>query len=77
MMMKGRPFLACRISVFRGQGHSMCINVVEVHTPDRVADFYQKNPAAPRQIRAAIFAQIPFKPLTPVYFKVKQSLKGR
>jgi hypothetical protein len=32
----------------------------EVHAPERVADFYQKHPATPRQIRAVAFSQIPF-----------------
>ena len=48
----------------------------EVHAPEWVADFYQQNPAAPRQIRAAIFSTIPFRALSPVYFEAKQTLKG-
>ena len=48
----------------------------EVHAPERIADFYRKNPAAPRQIRAVTFLQIPFRHLYPIYFEAKQSLKG-
>ena len=43
--------------------------------PWRVTDFYHKHPATPRQIRAVTFTQISFQ-LTPVYFELKQPLKG-
>jgi len=36
MTTKGRPFLACRISVFRGQGHSMPIIISDVWGPAKV-----------------------------------------
>jgi hypothetical protein len=49
----------------------------EVHAPERVADFYQKHPATPRQIRAVAFSQIPFRQVSPIYFEAKQPLKGR
>jgi hypothetical protein len=45
-----------------GPEHDSWEYAAEVHTPERIADFYQKNPAAPRQIRAATFSQIPFQP---------------
>ena len=75
-MFRGRLKFKIKWEGYRPE-HDSWEYAAEVHVPDRVADFYRKNLAAPRQIRAAIFAQIPFKPLTPVYFKVKQSLKGR
>jgi hypothetical protein len=40
------------------------------HAPDRIAEFYQKNPTVSRHIRAAIFSTIPFRP---IYFEAKQS----
>jgi len=58
-----------------GPEHNGWEYAAEVHAPERVADFYRKHPAAPRQIRAVTFAQIPFQ-LVPVYFELKQSLKG-
>jgi hypothetical protein len=33
----------------------------EVHAPRLVKEFYQKNPTAPRFIRAAAFSSIPFR----------------
>jgi hypothetical protein len=57
-----------------GPEHDSWEYAAEVHAPEKVADFYRKNPAAPRQIRAVTFAQIPFQ-LVPVYFESKQSLK--
>ena len=58
-----------------GPEHDSWEYAAEVHAPERVADFYRRHPAAPRQIRAVTFAQIPFQ-LVPVYFESKQSLKG-
>jgi hypothetical protein len=59
-----------------GPEHDSWEYAAEVHAPERIADFYRKHPAAPRQIRAATFSQIPFQPLVPVYFEAKQSSKG-
>jgi len=58
-----------------GPEHDSWEYAAEVHAPERVADFYRKHPAMPRQIRAVMFTQIPFQ-LLPVYFESKQSLKG-
>ena len=35
----------------------------QVHAPELVADFYRKHPGAARQIRAATFRSIPFRPI--------------
>jgi len=43
-----------------GLEHDSWEYAAEVHTPKQVTDFYRKHPAAPRQIRAAVFLQIPF-----------------
>ena len=59
-----------------GPEHDSWEYAAEVHAPERVADFYRRHLAAPRQIRAVTFAQIPFQQLTPVYFESKQPLKG-
>jgi hypothetical protein len=55
-----------------GPEHNSWEYATEVHAPERVADFYQRNPAAPRQIRAAVFSEIPFRPMSPIYFEAKQ-----
>ena len=44
---------------------------VEVHALKRVANVYHRHPAAPRQIQAIIFLQIPFQQLSLVYFEAK------
>jgi hypothetical protein len=59
-----------------GPEHDSWEYASEVHAPERVADFYQRHPAAPRQIRAIAFSQIPFRQVSPVYFEAKQPLKG-
>jgi hypothetical protein len=59
-----------------GPEHDSWEYATEVHAPERVADFYQKHPAAPRQIRAVAFSQIPFRQVSPIYFEAKQPLKG-
>jgi hypothetical protein len=56
-----------------GPGHDSWEYATEVHASERVLEFYQKNPAAPRQIQAASFSTIPF---WPIYFEAKQSSKG-
>ena len=53
-----------------GPEHDSWEYATEVHAPDRIAEFYQKNPTAPRHIRAAVFSTIPFRP---IYFEAKQS----
>jgi hypothetical protein len=55
-----------------GPEHDSWEYVTEVYAPERVADFYQRNPAAPRQIRATTFSKIPFWPISPIYFEAKQ-----
>ena len=55
-----------------GPEHDSWEYATEVYAPERVADFYQRNPAAPRQIRATIFSTIPFRPMSPIYFEAKQ-----
>jgi hypothetical protein len=55
-----------------GPEHDSWEYATEVYAPERVADFYQRNPAVPRQIRAAIFSKIPFWPMSPIYFEAKQ-----
>jgi hypothetical protein len=55
-----------------GPEHDSWEYATEVYAPERVADFYQRNPAAPRQIRATTFSKIPFRPISPVYFEAKQ-----
>ena len=55
-----------------GPEHDSWEYATEVYAPERVADFYQRNPAAPRQIRAATFSKIPFRPISPIYFEAKQ-----
>ena len=52
--------------------HDSWAYVTEVHAPERVADFYQRNPSAPRQIQATVFSKIPFRPMSPIYFEAKQ-----
>jgi hypothetical protein len=56
-----------------GPEHDSWEYATEVHAPERVLEFYQKNPAAPREIRATSFSTIPFRP---IYFEAKQSSKG-
>src|SRR6267378_4162722 len=34
------------------------------NTPERVAEFHRRNPAAPRRIRAMAFGSIPFRPIS-------------
>src|ERR1700682_5107576 len=53
-----------------GVEHNSWEYATEVHAPKRLAEFYRKHPAAPRQIRAAIFSTIPFRS-TPTYFESK------
>jgi hypothetical protein len=53
-----------------GPEHNSWEYATEVHTPKRVLEFYRKNPAAPRQIRAVTFAAILFRS---IYFETKQS----
>jgi len=55
-----------------GPEHDSWEYATKVYAPERVADFYQRNPAAPRQIRAATFSEIPFRPISPIYFEGKQ-----
>jgi hypothetical protein len=55
-----------------GPEHDSWEYATKVYAPERVADFYQRNLAAPRQIRAAIFSKIPFWPMSPIYFEAKQ-----
>jgi hypothetical protein len=59
-----------------GPEHDSWEYATEVYAPERVADFYQRNPAAPRQIRAATFSKIPFRPISPVYFEAKSRKRG-
>jgi hypothetical protein len=59
-----------------GPEHDSWEYAAEVHALERVADFYQKHPAVPRQIRAVTFSQIPFRQVSPIYFETKQPLKG-
>jgi len=56
-----------------GTEHDSWEYATEVHAPERITEFYRKNPAAPRQIRATIFSAIPFRPVSPIYFEAKQS----
>jgi hypothetical protein len=44
-----------------GTEHDSWEYATEVHAPKRVREFYRKNPAAPRFIRAAMFSTIPFR----------------
>jgi len=53
-----------------GPEHDSWEYATEVHAPERVQEFYRQKPSAPRQIRAATFSAIPFRP---IYFKAKQS----
>ena len=46
-----------------------------LHALERVAEFHQKNPRAPRQIRFMDFNMIPFWTLTPVVPR-RHSLEG-
>ena len=55
-----------------GPEHDSWEYATEVYAPERVADFYQRNPAAPRQICTAIFSKILFRPRSPIYFEAKQ-----
>jgi len=53
-----------------GPEHGSWEYAAEVHAPEQVLEFYRRNPAAARQIRAATFSVIPFQP---IYFEAKQS----
>jgi hypothetical protein len=55
-----------------GPEHDSWEYATEVYTPERVVDLYQRIPEVPRQIRAATFSKIPFRPISQVYFEVKQ-----
>ena len=56
-----------------GPEHDSWEYAMEVHAPQRVVDFYRKNPAAPRHIRQTTFSSIPFRPISSHYFEAKQS----
>jgi hypothetical protein len=56
-----------------GTEHDSWEYATEVYAPEQVADFYQRNPAVPRQIRAVTFSKIPFRSISPIYFEAKQS----
>jgi hypothetical protein len=47
-----------------GIEHNNWEYATEVHAAQRVREFYRKNPAAPKLIRAASFAEIPFQQLS-------------
>jgi hypothetical protein len=51
--------------------HNTWEYATDVHAPICLEKFYQKNPSAPRQIRAAIFSAIPFHSV-PTCFESKQ-----
>ena len=55
-----------------GVEHNTWEYATDVHAPKCLAEFYRKHPAAPRQIRAAIFSSIPFRSV-PTCFESKQS----
>jgi hypothetical protein len=55
-----------------GPEHDSWEYATEVYAPERVADFYQRNPATPRQIWAATFSKIPLMRST-VPWKGKQT----
>ena len=44
-----------------GTEHDSWEYATEVHAPRLVKEFYQKNPTAPRFIRATAFSSIPFR----------------
>jgi len=46
-----------------GPDHNTWEYAAEVHSPELVAEFYRKNPGAPRHIRASSFRSIPFQRL--------------
>ena len=48
----------------------------EVHAPDLVQEFYRKHPAAPRHIRSAMFATIPFQEVSIPPAPGRSSLEG-
>jgi hypothetical protein len=43
-----------------GPEHDSWEYATEVHAPDQIVELYQKNPTAPRHIRATVFSMIPF-----------------
>jgi hypothetical protein len=55
-----------------GVEHNTWEYATDVHAPKRLAEYYRKHPAAPRQIRGVIFSSIPFRSL-PTCFESKQS----
>ena len=59
-----------------GPEHDSWEYVLEVHAPERVADFYQQNPAAPRQIRAAIFFNNPISCTVTSLLRGEADLEG-
>jgi hypothetical protein len=70
-MFRGRLKFKIKWEGYRPE-HDSWEYATEVYTPERVVDFYQRNPAMPRQIWAATFSKILFRPISPVYFEVKQ-----
>ena len=47
-----------------GVEHNTWEYASDVHASDLVKEYYRKHPAAPRQIRSAMFASIPFRPVS-------------
>jgi len=70
-MFRGR---LCFLIKWEGYGveHNTWEYAVDVHAHKRLAEFYRKHPAAPRQIRGVIFSSISFRSVT-TCFDSKQS----
>ena len=65
--------------LIKWEGYGMEYNTWEyasdVHAAKLVKEYYQRHPAAPRQIRSATFASIPFRPI-PTAASGRSSLEG-
>ncbi len=57
-----------------GVEHKIWEYTTDVHAPKRLAEFYRKHPAAPRQIRGAIFSSISFQSVFCLLFHFHQAV---